>query len=121
MKTSAKLAVAAVLFVTLTFWAQSRPEPSSKNTIGCAPNRTELQDELTETSKYVEGLQSRIVMLRNSAGTVQNPQLRNGLQLDADMWQAEVDHLKQHLTRMQALVDRCEADQRMKDDGRSTK
>lgn len=113
MKTSAKLAVGALLFATLTFWAQTREEPSPRATIGCAPNRSELQDELSETSKYVDGLQSRIVMLRNSAGTVQNPQLRNGLQLDADMWQAEVDHLKQHMNRMQTLVDRCDADEKI--------
>jgi len=113
MKASATIVLVASLFAALTFWAQSRPETVAKNTIGCAPNRIELQDELNETSKYVDGLQSRIVMLRNSAGTVQNPQLRNGLQLDADMWQAEVDHLKQHIGRMQTLVDRCAADEKI--------
>jgi hypothetical protein len=113
MRTPAKLAVAALLFVTLTFWAQNRPEANPKATIGCAPNHSELRDELSETSKYIDGLQSRIVMLRNAAGTVQNSQLRNGLQLDAEMWQAEVDHLKRHMTRMQTLVDRCEADEKI--------
>ena len=114
MKTSAKFAVAAILFVTLTFWAQSRPESSPRTTIGCGLNHAELQDELTETSRYIDGLQSRIVMLRNSAGTVQNSQLRNGLQLDAEMWQAEVDHLKLHVSRLQTLVDRCEANESKK-------
>lgn len=114
MNAYVKFGFATLLFITLSFWAQNRTEPSPKSTIGCAPNRTELQDELTETSKYVDGLQSRIVMLRNAAGTVQNPQVRNGLQIDADMWQAEVDHLKQHITRMQTLVDRCEANESKK-------
>jgi len=113
MKASAKIALVALLFAALTFWAQSRPETSSKAAIGCALNRAELQDELNETSKYVEGLQARIVMLRNAAGTLQNPQVRNGLQVDADMWQAEVDHLKQHLSRVQTLVDRCAADEKV--------
>ena len=114
MKTPAKFAVAVLLFASFTFWAQSRPEPNPTNAVGWALDRSELSDELNETSKYVDGLQSRIVMLRNSAGTVQNPQLRNGLQVDADMWQAEVDHLKQHLSRMHAVVDRCETQEKIK-------
>ena len=113
MKASARIALVALMFAALTFWAQSRPESAPRTVIGCSPNHAELQDELSETSKYVDGLQARIVMLRNSAGTVQNPQVRNGLQVDADMWQAEVDHLKQHITRMQTLVDRCEAQEKI--------
>jgi predicted nucleic acid-binding Zn-ribbon protein len=71
--------------------------------------RSDVQAELNESKTYLSRMESRIVMIRNSAGTVQDPQVRNALQVDADMWQDEVDHLRHHLELMQAVIKRCES------------
>ena len=95
--------------------AQTRPEAKAptEQTEAAAPacglDHADLQDELKELGVYTARMQSRIVMIRNGAGIIENPQLRNALQVDAEMWQDEVDHLKKHMTRLQAAVDRCEA------------
>ena len=102
--------MAAVLICGSVFWAQSRPESKAAVTgPTCGLDRSDLQDELKDLNVYASRMESRITMMRNSAGVVENPQLRNALQVNADMWQDEVDHLKQHVTRLQSAVDRCEA------------
>jgi len=113
MKTKLALVVALLILAGSMFWAQTHPrEAQATAQVGvssCAPDRSDLQDELKELEVYTSRMQSRIVMIRNSAGIVENPQLRNALQVDADMWQDELDHLKRQMTRLQAGVDRCEA------------
>ena len=68
-----------------------------------------MQDEITETKALTARMQSRIVMIRNSAGTVNNFELRNALQVNADAWQDLLDSLKKRMDRLQTIVDRCDA------------
>jgi len=118
MKTKVAIVFAMMLFAWSIFWAQTHPEakpvPASPE-VSCALERSDLQDELKELGVYTSRMGSRIVMIRNSAGIVENPQLRNALQVNADMWQDEVDHLKLHMTRLQAAVDRCETRQKIRE------
>ncbi|HVZ17133.1 MAG TPA: hypothetical protein VG897_08450 [Terriglobales bacterium] len=114
MKTKVAVAFAMLMLVVSAFWAQThQPEkpvaaPPALGVV-CGLDRSDMQDELKDLGVYTVRMQSRIVMVRNSAGIVENPQLRNALQVDADMWQDELDHLKQRMTRLQAAIDRCEA------------
>jgi hypothetical protein len=48
-------------------------------------------------------------MMLNSAGTVRDFEVRNALQVNADAWQDQLDGLKKHMDRLQTIVDRCEA------------
>jgi hypothetical protein len=116
MRTRLAVAIATLMLGGSIFWAQTHSDEKTapKPELTCGPNHSDLMEELTETNVYVSRMQSRIVMLRNSAGVIENPQLRNALQVNADMWQDEVDHLKQHMNRMQTLADRCEAQEKIK-------
>jgi hypothetical protein len=118
MTTKVLMMVAALAVAVSIFWAQTRPseKPVTAPPVAaasCGPDRSDLQDEVKELEVYTSRMQSRIVMIRNSAGIVQDPQLRNALQVNADMWQDELDHLKRQMTRLQANVDRCEARERI--------
>jgi predicted nucleic acid-binding Zn-ribbon protein len=93
--------------------ADSRPSAPA-NINSCGLGHEELQEELKELNVHASRMESRIVMIRNSAGTVQDPQVRNALQVNADMWQDEVDYLKQHMQRLQTAIDRCEAQEKIR-------
>ncbi|MGZ4816150.1 MAG: hypothetical protein ACXVZV_12115 [Terriglobales bacterium] len=121
MNTRLAVLMAMVILMGSIFWAQTQPEaklpvaaPPAQGS-SCALDRSDLQDELKELEVYTARMQSRIVMVRNSAGIVENPQLRNALQVDADMWQDELDHLKKHMTRLRATLDRCEAREKIRE------
>jgi len=110
MKTKLVVVMTSLLIAVSIFWAQSHPEAKPVSAgASCALDRSDYQEEVKDLGVYTARMQSRIVMIRNSAGIVENPQLRNALQVDADMWQDELDHKKQRMTRLQALLDRCEA------------
>jgi hypothetical protein len=94
----------AALFVFLlatSLSAQTKPNP--------CPDRTETQDEITDTKALVARMQSRIVMMRNAAGTVRDFEVRNALQVNADAWQDMLDSLKKRMDRLQTIVERCDA------------
>jgi hypothetical protein len=112
MKTRVTMLIAALVMGGSIFWAQTHPDTKPAPTaspVACGLDRSDLQAEAKDLGVYTSRMQSRIVMIRNAAGIVENPQLRNALQVDAEMWQDEVDHLKQRMTRIQAALDRCEA------------
>ena len=90
-----------VLLLATSLSAQTKPNP--------CPDRTELQDEISDTKTLIARMQSRIVMMRNSAGTVRDFEVRNALQVNADAWQDLLDSLKKRIDRLQTVVDRCEA------------
>jgi hypothetical protein len=95
---------AAALFVLLlasSLSAQTKPNP--------CPDRTEMQEDIADTKTLVARMQSRIVMMRNSAGTVSDFELRNALQVNADAWQDLLDSLKKRIDRLQTIMDRCQA------------
>lgn len=97
MKVIATIALSLMLSVTAV--AESR----------VCPRLTDVRGELKETRALVARMQSRIVAMRNSAGTIREFETRNALQVNADGWQDLVDMLKLRIGHMQNVVDRCEA------------
>ncbi len=92
---------AIVLLLAASLTAETKSNP--------CPDKTEMQDEITETKAITARMQSRIVMMRNSAGTVRDFEVRNALQVNADAWQDLLDSFKKRIDRLQTIVDRCEA------------
>ncbi len=64
-------------------------------------HREEAQAVLKESSGY----RALLVMLRNDAGTVRNNAIRDGLQVNADMWEKLLDTLQRQAASLQALAD----------------
>ncbi|MGE5205152.1 MAG: hypothetical protein ACM3PW_06025 [Chlamydiota bacterium] len=60
----------------------------------------EAQAMLKETSGY----RALLVMLRNDAGTVRDNAIRDGLQVNADMWEKLLDSLQRQAASLQALA-----------------
>jgi hypothetical protein len=79
-----------------------------------------MQDEISDTRTLVARMQSRIVMMRNSAGTVIDFEVRNALQVNADTWQDMLDSLKKRIDRLQTVVDRCQAREKIEANPAST-
>ena len=96
-------AVALLLLLAIPLPAFTQTRSSS------CPNRSEMQEELTETKSLVARMQNRIVVMRNAAGTVSDFEVRNALQVNADSWQDLLDSMKHHLDRLQSEIDRCDA------------
>lgn len=91
-------------------FSQNKAEPkTTAPAVTACVDRSEMQDELTESRALVLRMQNRILMMRNSVGTVRDFELRNALQINADAWQDLLDNLKLRITRLQTVVDRCEA------------
>ena len=109
MRSRIAILAAGLLLGAAVFSAQIHSEAKPAASAACGLDRTDLQDEAKDLAVYTQRMQARIIMIRNSAGIVENPQLRNALQVDADMWQDELDHLKLRISRLQAAIDRCEA------------
>jgi predicted nucleic acid-binding Zn-ribbon protein len=111
MRTLSALLLTLVAMTAPAF-GQSGEKPQVRPnavTASCVLDRSDLQDEIKQLELHISRMQSRIVMIRNSAGTVQDPQVRNALQVDADMWQDEVDYLHLYIERLKTVADRCEA------------
>ena len=68
-----------------------------------------MQEELTETKALTARMQSRIITMRNAAGTINDFEIRNALQVNADAWQDMLESLKHRLDRLQVVIDRCDA------------
>jgi hypothetical protein len=98
-----------VLLLATSLSAQTKPNP--------CPDRAEMRGEITDTKALVARMQSRIVMMRNSAGIVQDFEIRNALQVNADAWQDLIDTLKKQVDRLQTVVDRCEAREKIENSG----
>ncbi len=105
------LLVTLILAASLS--AQTKPNP--------CPDKAEMQDEITETKALTARMQSRIVMMRNSAGTVRDFEVRNALQVNADAWQDLLDSLKKRMDRLQTIVDRCDAREKIETGKPATK
>ena len=109
MKTRIALLCLGLLISATVFSAQTHTDAKPVATATCGLQRSDLQDEAKDLAIYTQRMQAHIVMIRNSAGVVQDPQVRNALQVDADMWQDELDHLNLRMKRLQAAIERCEA------------
>jgi len=106
------------LFVVLLFAASAfaQAQSSSANpgycggtSAGWAEMRQDLQDEIQDTEKLVGGMGARVTMLRYDAGNVQAFNGRDALQIDADLWQSLIDHMKARNQKRTELVERCDA------------
>lgn len=109
MKSRIAVLLAGLLLGAAVFSAQTHSDAKPAAAAACGVERSDLQDEAKDLAVYTQRMQARIIMVRNSAGIVDNPQLRNALQVEADMWQDELDHLKLRMTRLQSAIERCEA------------
>jgi len=109
MKSRIAILATGLLLGAAMFSAQTHSDMKPAPPAACGLDRSDLQEEAKDLAVYTQRMQARIIMIRNSAGIVDNPQLRNALQVDADMWQDQLDHLKVRMTRLQAAIDRCEA------------
>lgn len=71
--------------------------------------RQDLQDEIQDTQKLIAGMSARVTMLRYDAGSIQAFSGRDALQIDADLWQSLIDHMKARNQKRQEQVERCDA------------
>jgi len=71
--------------------------------------REDLQDEIQDTEKLVGGMSARVTMLRYDAGNIQAFSGRDALQVDADLWQSLIDHMKARNQKRRDLLERCDA------------
>jgi predicted nucleic acid-binding Zn-ribbon protein len=90
-----------LLALAIPVFPQIKPNP--------CPDKAEMQDEIKDTQALVARMQNRIITMRNAAGTVRDFEVRNALQVNADEWQDLLDSMKKRLDRLQTIVDRCEA------------
>lgn len=68
-------------------------------------HRDEGQAMLKESSGY----RALLVMLRNDAGTVRDNAIRDGLQVNADMWEKLLDTLQRQGASLQSLAEQEES------------
>ncbi len=54
-------------------------------------------------------MSARVLMLRNDAGNIQPFSGRDALQIDADLWQSLIDHMKARNQKRQEQIERCDA------------
>jgi hypothetical protein len=59
------------------------------------------QQEAAELARAITALRARMTMLRNDAGTLNNQQVRDALQLDAEMWNSLIELLQSRADRLQ--------------------
>lgn len=106
MKTAALI---LLLSTSLLVSAQTPKSDAVKSASSVCVDRQEMQEELTETKALTARMQSRIITMRNAAGTVNDFEIRNALQVNADAWQDMLESLKHRLDRLQVVIDRCDA------------
>ena len=66
----------------------------------CAHQAASAQKESAELERTLAGLRARITMLRNDAGIVADQQVRDALQVDAEMWVSVIEMLQQRADRL---------------------
>jgi hypothetical protein len=71
--------------------------------------REDLQDDIQDTQKLTGGMGARVTMLRYDAGNIQPFSGRDALQIDADLWQSLIDHMKARNQKRQEQLERCDA------------
>lgn len=105
-----------VCFLLVAACAFGQAQNSSTNPGYCggssaawAEMREGLQDDIQDTQKLVGGMGARVTMLRYDAGNIQPFSGRDALQIDADLWQSLIDHMKARNQKRQEQIDRCDA------------
>jgi hypothetical protein len=85
----------------------SHPQPTKESTVqACHCPEVQMlfanqQQESAELARTIAGLRARMTMLRNDAGIINNQQLRDALQVDADMWESMVELMQSRAERLQ--------------------
>lgn len=67
------------------------------------------REEADALLKDSAGLRAMLVMLRNDAGTISDSSIRNGLQVNADMWETALGTLQRQAANLQTLAQQEEA------------
>lgn len=67
------------------------------------------RDDAQATLKEISGYHALLVMLRTDAGTVRDNYIRDGLQVNADMWEKLLGSLQKQATNWQELAQQEEA------------
>ena len=100
--------VIVILSLTLFAWAQTQAAQNSRSAAEqpchCAASEAGIADqqqEAAELARTVASLQARMTMLRNDAGSLSNQQVRDALQVDAEMWASVIQLLQSHAERLQ--------------------
>src|SRR5438105_3831742 len=108
------------LFVSVAALAQSSgpaarpkaPAAAKPAACGCESLRAVVeadiqsqQDEATDLQNQINGLLSLTTMLRSDAGAVQDPHVRNALQVEAEIWGLHMTMLNRHIQRLQHLIE----------------
>jgi Skp family chaperone for outer membrane proteins len=102
------------LLVAASAFAQAQTSSTNPGYCGgssaaWAEMREDLQEEIQDTQKLVGGMGARVTMLRYDAGNIQAFNGRDALQIDADLWQSLIDHMKARNQKRQEQVERCDA------------
>lgn len=107
------------LFLLLAGWAwaaapQARPaRATTRATTACEQEWQAMaqrhRDEAEAMLKETSGYRALLVMLRNDAGIVRNDAIRDGLQVNADMWEKLLDTLQRQATSLQSLAQQEES------------
>jgi hypothetical protein len=100
--------VIAILSLTLFAWAQTEAGQDRRSAAGqpchCAASEAEIADqhqEAAELARTIASLQARMTMLRNDAGSLSNQQVRDALQVEAEMWASVIQLLQNRADRLQ--------------------
>lgn len=108
------LLLAAVMWATSPQARPARQQPAAGATATACEqewltmaqrHRDEGQAMLKESSGY----RALLVMLRNDAGTVRDNAIRDGLQVNADMWEKLLDTLQRQGASLQSLAEQEES------------
>jgi polyribonucleotide nucleotidyltransferase len=66
----------------------------------CVDQAASAQKESAALERSLAGLRARMTMLRNDAGIVADQQVRDALQVDAEMWASVIEMLQQRADRL---------------------
>lgn len=107
MKLLCFLLVAVCAFGAQT--SSTNPGYCGGSSAAWAEMRENMQDDIQDTQKLIGGMSARVLMLRYDAGNIQPFSGRDALQIDADLWQSLIDHMKVRNQKRQEQIDRCDA------------
>jgi hypothetical protein len=81
----------------------SRSRASTKaQACACADQEAKAQQEAAELARTIAGLRARMTMLRGDAGIVPDQQVRDALQVDAEMWEMVIELLQRRADRLKS-------------------
>ena len=124
-----------VLFMLITATALAQENPAAARPLTKSPPRSHAscdceqtwdqliqvqQAELTDLNNEIGGLRALTTMLRSDAGTVPDTNVRDALQVNADMWETHISNLQKHVVRLQGLIEEEKAKQQIQQHGKTS-